>query len=109
MLCRTVSGPGFWIAATALSMARRVAPNEYGLLQGSNASLMGMAGIVGPLVFTQILACERAMAELVAERERGGPFRSLGDFAELTSRLIASRIEPAGLHRPGGTSFIPSE
>jgi DHA1 family tetracycline resistance protein-like MFS transporter len=37
-------------------MARRVAPNEYGLLQGSNASLMGMAGIVGPLVFTQILA-----------------------------------------------------
>ena len=37
-------------------MARRVAPNEYGLPQGSNASLMGMAGIVGPLVFTQILA-----------------------------------------------------
>ena len=27
-----------------------------GLLQGSNASLMGMAGIVGPLFFTQVLA-----------------------------------------------------
>ena len=37
-------------------MARRVAPNEYGLLQGSNASLMGMAGIVGPLFFTQVFA-----------------------------------------------------
>ncbi len=37
-------------------MARRVAPNEYGLLQGSNASLMGMCGIVGPLTFTQVFA-----------------------------------------------------
>lgn len=37
-------------------MARHVQPNEYGLLQGSNASLMGMCGIVGPIVFTQVLA-----------------------------------------------------
>lgn len=37
-------------------MARRVAPNEYGLLQGANASLMGMSGIVGPTLFTQVFA-----------------------------------------------------
>lgn len=37
-------------------MSRRVAPNEYGLLQGANASIMGIAGIVGPLLFTQVFA-----------------------------------------------------
>jgi len=37
-------------------LARRVAPNEYGLLQGVNASMMGITGIVGPLLFTQVFA-----------------------------------------------------
>ena len=37
-------------------MARRVAPNEYGLLQGANASLMGITGIIGPTLFTQVFA-----------------------------------------------------
>ena len=37
-------------------MARKVQPNEYGLLQGTNASIMGMAGIIGPVLFTQVYA-----------------------------------------------------
>jgi DHA1 family tetracycline resistance protein-like MFS transporter len=37
-------------------LARRVAPNEYGLLQGTNASVMGITGIIGPVLFTQIYA-----------------------------------------------------
>jgi DHA1 family tetracycline resistance protein-like MFS transporter len=37
-------------------LARRVAPNEYGLLQGTNASVMGITGIVGPVLFTQVYA-----------------------------------------------------
>jgi DHA1 family tetracycline resistance protein-like MFS transporter len=37
-------------------LARRVAPNEYGLLQGVNASLMGITGIVGPTLFAQVFA-----------------------------------------------------
>jgi DHA1 family tetracycline resistance protein-like MFS transporter len=37
-------------------MSRRVQPNEFGLLQGTNASIMGIAGIVGPLVFSQVFA-----------------------------------------------------
>jgi DHA1 family tetracycline resistance protein-like MFS transporter len=37
-------------------MSHRVQPNEYGLLQGANASIMGIAGIVGPLLFTQVFA-----------------------------------------------------
>jgi len=37
-------------------MARKVQPNEYGLLQGTNASVMGIAGIIGPVLFTQVYA-----------------------------------------------------
>lgn len=37
-------------------LARRVGPNEYGLLQGTNASVMGITGIIGPLLFTQVYA-----------------------------------------------------
>lgn len=37
-------------------MSRRVAPNEQGMLQGTNASIMGIAGIVGPGIFTQVFA-----------------------------------------------------
>lgn len=37
-------------------LARRVGPNEYGLLQGANASVMGITGIIGPLLFTQVYA-----------------------------------------------------
>jgi DHA1 family tetracycline resistance protein-like MFS transporter len=35
-------------------MARKVQPNEYGLLQGTNASIMGITGIIGPVLFTQV-------------------------------------------------------
>ncbi len=37
-------------------MSRRVQPNEFGLLQGTNASIMGITGIIGPLLFTQVFA-----------------------------------------------------
>jgi DHA1 family tetracycline resistance protein-like MFS transporter len=37
-------------------MARKVQPNEYGLLQGANASIMGIAGVIGPVLFTQVFA-----------------------------------------------------
>ena len=37
-------------------MSRRVQPNEYGLLQGANASIMGIAGIIGPVMFSQVFA-----------------------------------------------------
>ena len=37
-------------------MTRRVAPNEQGQLQGANSSLMGLAGLVGPFLFTLTFA-----------------------------------------------------
>jgi DHA1 family tetracycline resistance protein-like MFS transporter len=37
-------------------MTRRVGPDEQGRLQGSLASLMGIAGVIAPILFTQVLA-----------------------------------------------------
>ena len=36
-------------------MTRRIGPMEQGRLQGANASIMAAAGLIGPLLFTQIL------------------------------------------------------
>jgi DHA1 family tetracycline resistance protein-like MFS transporter len=33
-------------------MTKHVAPNEQGQLQGANASLMGIASMIGPAIFT---------------------------------------------------------
>ena len=44
-------GPGLQALMTS-----RVAPNEQGQLQGANTSLMGMAGIIAPGLFTQVFA-----------------------------------------------------
>ena len=37
-------------------MSRRVSPTEQGRLQGANAGLMALAGMVGPIMFTEIFA-----------------------------------------------------
>jgi DHA1 family tetracycline resistance protein-like MFS transporter len=46
-----LAGPAF----QAL-MSRRVSPNEQGRLQGALASMAGITGMIGPLLFTQIFA-----------------------------------------------------
>ncbi len=49
----------FWgMASPALQslMTGKVAPNEQGRLQGSNASLMGVGSMLGPILFTQAFA-----------------------------------------------------
>jgi len=76
-------------------MARKVQPNEYGLLQGTNASIMGIAGIVGPVLFTQVFA-------FFLQPHRGlyvpgAPF-FLGSALMLTAFVVAwrsARVEPA--------------
>jgi DHA1 family tetracycline resistance protein-like MFS transporter len=37
-------------------MTRRVSPSEQGQLQGANSSLLGIAGMIAPLVFTSVFA-----------------------------------------------------
>jgi DHA1 family tetracycline resistance protein-like MFS transporter len=47
---------GLFNPALQALMSRHVTPSEQGTLQGANTSLMGVSGMVGPLVFTQIFA-----------------------------------------------------
>jgi len=47
---------GIASAATLGLMSRHVGPSEQGQLQGANASLMGIASLIGPGIFTQIFA-----------------------------------------------------
>jgi DHA1 family tetracycline resistance protein-like MFS transporter len=37
-------------------LTRRVDPSQQGQLQGANSSLMGITGLIGPILFTQIFA-----------------------------------------------------
>ncbi len=47
---------GYFSPAMQSLMTRRVGPSEQGQLQGANSSLMGIAGMVGPIMFTSIFA-----------------------------------------------------
>ena len=47
---------GIASAATLGLMSRHVGPSEQGQLQGANASLMGIASLIGPAIFTQSFA-----------------------------------------------------
>jgi MFS transporter, DHA1 family, tetracycline resistance protein len=76
-------------------MARKVQPNEYGLLQGANASIMGIAGVIGPVLFTQVFAFflqpHRGMYV------PGAPF-FLGSALMATAWILAwnvARVEPS--------------
>ncbi|HXS82230.1 MAG TPA: TCR/Tet family MFS transporter [Methylomirabilota bacterium] len=75
-------------------MARKVQPNEYGLLQGANASIMGIAGIIGPVLFTQVFAFFlQPHRGLYAP---GAPF-FLGGVLMATAWILAwnvARVEP---------------
>jgi len=53
-------------------MTRHVEPSEQGQLQGAQASLMGVAGMIGPLLFTQTFAM--AIRENSALHFPGAPF-----------------------------------
>jgi DHA1 family tetracycline resistance protein-like MFS transporter len=47
---------GFAGPAAQAVMTRRVAPTEQGQLQGANASIMGIANLVGPTIFALAFA-----------------------------------------------------
>ena len=64
-------------------MTRRIGPSEQGRLQGANASIMAMAGLVGPLLFTQVLGA-------VVRAGRASPFAGAPFF--LSSALFLAAL-----------------
>lgn len=59
-------------AASMGIMSRLVSPSEQGQLQGANSSLMALAGLLGPGLFTQVFA--HAIAPDTAWQLPGAPF-----------------------------------
>ncbi len=64
-------------------MTRRVAPSEQGQLQGALASMRGITGMVGPLLFTQVLA-----AAIAGQ----GPVRFAGVAYLLAAALVVLSV-----------------
>jgi DHA1 family tetracycline resistance protein-like MFS transporter len=63
---------GFAMPSAQALMTRHVSVSEQGQLQGANASLMSLAGIFGPLVFTQTFAATLDRAPGAAFMLAGG-------------------------------------
>jgi DHA1 family tetracycline resistance protein-like MFS transporter len=63
---------GFAGAATLALMTKRVSPSEQGQLQGANASMMGIASMIGPVLFT--LSYARAIDPVHGFDFPGAPF-----------------------------------
>lgn len=86
---------GFFGSAAQSLMTRRVSVSEQGQLQGSLTSLRGVAGLIGPSLFTSTYAA--AIGPLKHLRVPGAPFLLAGLLLAL-GILIAERVtrrEPA--------------
>lgn len=88
---------GFLNPALQGSMTRLVRPNEQGQLQGANSSLMGIANMVGPLIFAQVFAT------FIAHREWHVPGAAflLSSALLIAGVLTLFRITRAQAHDAG--------
>ena len=80
---------GFFNPAMQGLMTRRVAESEQGQLQGANSSLMGIAGVVGPLLFTAIFGA--SISEATPIHVPGAPFL-FATFLHLSAMCLAWRV-----------------
>jgi DHA1 family tetracycline resistance protein-like MFS transporter len=85
-------------------MSRRVGRNEQGLLQGVNSSLMGIAGILGPPIFTQVFAMFLRPRQGLALP--GAPY-FLGTVVMLGALTVAERATRGERTAPSATAPPP--
>ena len=76
---------GFFGPAAQALATRRIGPSDQGRLQGANAATMGIAGLVGPGLFTTIFAASL-------------------DTAPGAAFLVASALVALGLAIAAGTT-----
>jgi DHA1 family tetracycline resistance protein-like MFS transporter len=70
-------------------MTRLVGPREQGQLQGANSSILGLANLVGPIVFTQIFAA--FISPNSTWHQPGAPF-ALSGLMLIVAAIIAMRV-----------------
>ena len=97
-------GPLWGIASAALMglMSRQVAPTEQGQLQGANASLMGIANLIGPGVFTLVWMFTH-VGQLDHWLYQGG----FAVVALVTMLVIAMAVHPASRLMRRGLGIRP--
>lgn len=86
---------GFFNPAMQGLMTRRVSPREQGQLQGANSSLMGIAGMIGPLIFTAVFSA--AISETASLKIPGAPFllaAGLHGLAICTAFFVLKKTPP---------------
>ena len=84
-------------------MSRRVTPSEQGQLQGANASILGLTGILGPILFGWVLS--RSLGLTAGVDLRGAPFL-LAAVIMLASAAVAARVTRA--ETPASAPGVPS-
>ena len=78
-------------------MTQRVRPSEQGQLQGANSSIIGITGLIGPGLFTQIFAlCIGSQKDLHLP---GAPFL-LGGGLIFLALILALRTAKGAAHNP---------
>ncbi len=88
---------GFFNPAIQGLMTRRVTAREQGQLQGANSSLMGIAGMLGPIVFTSVFAA--AISEQSPLAIPGAPF-FLASGLHVLAMLVAAWVLRNRDHSP---------
>ncbi|MEX0667168.1 MAG: MFS transporter, partial [Acidimicrobiia bacterium] len=94
--------PMFWVAAVAYAPAgifnptllglltKRVGPSEQGKLQGANASLSGIGGMLGPGLFALTIDRTKALAEYVKVQIGVPQFATMGPLARAFDALAST-------------------
>jgi DHA1 family tetracycline resistance protein-like MFS transporter len=100
MFCLGIPVMAFWGLsgpATQALMSRRVNPSEQGQLQGAIASINGVTGLIGPMLFTQVFAY--FISSSAVGHLPGAPFllasMLLATAAWIAWRTTRSNREPA--------------
>ncbi|ATB34328.1 TCR/Tet family MFS transporter [Melittangium boletus] len=84
---------GFFSPASQGLMTRRVPPSEQGQFQGTLSSLMGIAGMIGPALFTQTFAA--AIAPERGVHQPGAPFLLASLLLVLALGLAVRATQPS--------------
>ena len=88
-----------WGLASAASlglMSRRVGPSEQGQLQGANASLMGIANLFGPGLFTQVFAASIGSG---AWHQPGAPYLLAALLVAMALAVAVRATQPGDARR----------
>jgi DHA1 family tetracycline resistance protein-like MFS transporter len=89
---------GLYNPAAQSIMSHRVSPSEQGQLQGAMSSIMGIAGMIAPPLFTQVFA---KFIDADGVRFPGAPL-ILAGLLGLTALVLAERVTRARAGVPAG-------